>query len=82
MKLEVFELAAKIREEINKLVELDNLLCNAANDRNRLAAIRHDCYDGHIEVVNEELLSQEMLSAFRQFINNNVKQLRDEFDTL
>ena len=82
MKLEVFEKAAEIREEINKLVDLDNLLLNAANNKNRLAAIRRDCYDGDVEVVNEEPLSQEMLAVFRQIIATNVKQLRDEFDTL
>lgn len=82
MKLEVFEKAAEIREEINKLVDLDNLLLNAANNKNRLAAIRRDCYDGDVEVVNEEPLSQEMLVVFRQIIATNVKQLRDEFDTL
>lgn len=82
MKLEVFEKAAEIREEINKLVDLDNLLLNAANNKNRLAAIRRDCYDGNVEVINEEPLSQEMLVVFRQIIATNVKQLRDEFDAL
>lgn len=82
MKLEIFERAAEIRKEIDKLVELSNLLGNAAHDRNRLAAIRHDCYDGHVEVVNEEPLSQEMLVAFRQILDTNIKQLRDEFEAL
>jgi hypothetical protein len=86
MKYEAFEKAAEIREEINRLSDLESLLCNAAHERNRLAALRPEsyvdsAYNGD-RIINEEPLDNELRDAFLRIIRDKVKELRNEFEAL
>lgn len=81
MKLEDFERATHIKAEIDKLTVLNKVLCKAASADYNVGAIRKDCY-GHVEVYGEAFLPQEMLIAFNGIISEEVKRLREEFESL
>ena len=56
-------------------------MCKAASADYNIGAVRKDCY-GHIEVYGEAFLPQEMLVAFNGIISEEVKRLREEFESL
>lgn len=86
MKYETFEKAAEIREELNRLCDLESLIGNASHAGNMLAALRpttyaDSAYDGD-RIMNEEPLEGEMRDAFLRVIRDKVKVLREEFEAL
>lgn len=81
MKLESFERATQIKDEIDKLTNLNTVMCRAASAEYNIGAVRKDCY-GHFEVFGEALLSQKMLIAFKDIISKEIKRLREEFESL
>ena len=81
MKLESFEKATAIKEQIDRLQKLDAVLVQASRGRNTLAAIERDCYD-KITVIAEQCLSEEMLVAFRNVIGVQVSNLKNAFESL
>jgi hypothetical protein len=86
MKLETFERAKELREEINKLDDLASLICNAAQQNRTLAALRPqsaaDYSYGGDRVVNEEVFDHDMRDAFLTIIRVRMNQLREEFESL
>lgn len=84
MRYETFERAAEIRKDIDALMDLDSLLCNAAQGNHTLAALKPVSYTESLNdrIINEEPLSQEMLCSFREFLNKQIAALRSEFEAL
>ena len=84
MRYETFEKAEEIRRDINMLMDLDSLLCNAAYGNNTLAALKPVAYGDSLNdrIINEEPLSQEMLCSFRGFLSKQIAELRAEFEAL
>lgn len=84
MRYETFEKATEIRKEIDILMDLDSLLCNAAQGNHTLAALKPMTYTESLNdrIINEEPLSQEMLCSFRGLLNKQIAALRAEFDAL
>jgi hypothetical protein len=86
MKLEAFERASEIREEMNQLVDLESLISNAAYGQNKLAALRPtsyalDAYAGD-RIMNEEPLPDWLRASIVCIIHDKLNELRVEFETL
>lgn len=81
MKLEDFERATTIKNQLDRIKNLDMLLCQAAKGHNLLASIEKDCY-GNVTVLREECLNEEMLTAIRAVVAQKLIILRDEFESL
>ena len=85
MKYETFEKAAEIREEINRLDALVDLICNAGHQNCTLAALRPQSYEtacNDNRIMNEEVLDNDTRDAFLGIIRTKINELRNEFESL
>lgn len=81
MKRENFERASAINKDIKRLEEIDRVLVKSFSNGNTLGAVHVDCYN-HFEVLDSVLLTQTVLSKFRQILADEILRLDKEFEAL